>query len=375
MIYYGVGDNLMSDFTIQNYWKVSFSKVLQAVSSLYSVTPMNIAGSKFDVTTVRKWIKGTRIPSADGQKHLINYFRKLADENDSEAMYLLMCEQMENCLSDVGLSSFHEIKKACEHNTSALVTGVLRLCFLKMQKPRQKSSEKMDVGKVSNISRIEKTKAVVFDFDGTLTTGNLNRTTWEDLWIALGYDVNYCKYYHQQFSDGIIDHPTWCKITEDYFKKRNLHRQTLDSISNRIKLLPGVDEVLKFLYKNDIKIYIVSGSILHVIRSVMKENYIYIDGIKANHFFFNINGFLEEIVGTKYDFEGKANFIVELAEDLHISASEILFVGNSINDEFAYTSGARTLCINPKNTDSSNTTIWNRCILKCTNLNQILPFI
>jgi len=375
MVYYEVGGNVMSDFMMQNYWKVSLTKILQAVSSLYSVTPMNIAENKFDVTTVRKWMKGTRIPSAAGQKHLINYFKILADENDSELMYLLMCEQIENCLADVGLSSFREIEKVCDQKTSALITGVLRLCFIKIQNPKQKSYEKKDIGKVSDVQRSEKTKAVVFDFDGTLTTGKPNRTTWEELWIALGYDENYCKYYHQQFSDGIIDHPTWCKITEDYFKKRNLHRQTVDSISDQIKLLPGVDEVLKFLYENDMKIYIVSGSILHVIRSVMKENYIYIDGIKANHFFFNINGFLEKIVGTKYDFEGKAKFMIELAEELHISTSEILFVGNSINDEFAYTSGARTLCINPKNTDSSNTTIWNKTILKCTNLNQILQFI
>lgn len=366
---------MITDFTVQDYWKVSFSKVLQSVSNLYAVTPREIAGDIFDVTTVRKWMKGTRIPSADGQKYLIDYFRRLAEENDSEEMYMLICEQIENCLADVGLSSFREIKKACNHNTSALVTGTFHLCFLKMQKPRQKESKKIEIGKESNRSRRERTKAVVFDFDGTLTTGNLNRTTWEDLWIALGYDVNFCKYYHQQFSEGVIDHSTWCKITEDFFKKRNLHRQILDDISSRIKLLPGVDEVLKFLNKNDIKVYIVSGSILHIIRSVMKGNYVYIDGIKANHFFFNINGFLEEIVGTKYDFEGKARFIVELAEELHISVGEILFVGNSINDEFVYTSGARTLCINPKNTDSSNTKIWNKCIFECTNLNQILPYI
>lgn len=366
---------MISDFTTQDYWKLSFSKVLQIVSSLYSVTPMDIAENKFDVTTVRKWINGTRIPSIEGQKHLISYFGRLVDENDSEEMYLLMCEQIENCLADVGLSSLGEIKKACGHKSSALVTGVLHLCFLKMQKPRQKYTEKIDFNKNVNVSKNEKTKAVVFDFDGTLTIGNLNRTTWEELWIALGYDIDCCKYYHKQFVDGIIDHPTWCKITKEYFKKRNLHRQTLDSISKRIKLLPGVNDVLKFLNKNDIKIYIVSGSILHVIRTVMKENYVYIDGIRANQFFFNINGFLEEIVGTKYDFEGKANFIIELAKDLHISASEILFIGNSINDEFVYKSGARTLCINPKNTDSANITIWNKCIEKCINLNQILPFI
>ena len=113
-----------------------------------------------------------------------------------------------------------------------------------------------------------------------------------------------------------------------------------------------------------------------VIRSVLGAIYQYVDGIKANEFRFdNESGILLEIIGTKYDFEGKAYYISEIAEELRISPHDILFVGNSINDQSAYMSGARTLCINPKVTDILNQTVWNNCIPSCDNLWDIMKYI
>ena len=63
------------------------------------------------------------------------------------------------------------------------------------------------------------------------------------------------------------------------------------------------------------------------------------------------------------------------ASELKISPADIWFVGNSVNDRFAYKSGAKTLCINPKLTDPTNQTVWNRCIPKCENLLEIFQYI
>lgn len=112
-----------------------------------------------------------------------------------------------------------------------------------------------------------------------------------------------------------------------------------------------------------------------VIRSVIHPVYQYIDGIKANEFRFGDDGFLKEIIGTKYDFEGKASYISELSKELRVHPSDILFIGNSINDRFAYESGARTLCINPQLTDISDSKVWNACINSCRNLTEILDYI
>ena len=50
---------------------------------------------------------------------------------------------------------------------------------------------------------------------------------------------------------------------------------------------------------------------------------------------------------------------------------EIIFVGNGDNDEWAYKSGCKTICINPVNTDSKNRTIWHSEISSLESLAEI----
>ena len=64
-----------------------------------------------------------------------------------------------------------------------------------------------------------------------------------------------------------------------------------------------------------------------------------------------------------------------VAEELNISTQDILFVGNSVNDRFAYQSGAETLCINPKLVDITDNIVWNHNIIECKDLQEIIPFI
>ena len=61
-------------------------------------------------------------------------------------------------------------------------------------------------------------KAIVFDFDGTLTeragvNRSINRNTWERIWVGLGYTVSDCgTLAHRYFRDE-IDHEEWCRLT------------------------------------------------------------------------------------------------------------------------------------------------------------------
>ena len=112
-----------------------------------------------------------------------------------------------------------------------------------------------------------------------------------------------------------------------------------------------------------------------VIQRVLGSLTQYVDSIKANQLMFNEAGYLNQIIGTKYDFEGKADYILQIADELKISTKDILFIGNSRNDHFVYMSGARTLCINPILTDMTNTEIWHDCIEMCDDLTEILEYI
>lgn len=217
-------------------------------------------------------------------------------------------------------------------------------------------------------------KIVVFDFDGTLVAPNFSRTTWERIWIKLGFQVSDCDFYHRKFSNKEITHEQWCKITEEKFKEMGLTKDHLHEIATEMEIVPGCRETLEFLRQKDIMLYIVSGSIREIIRDVLGDMTSLFEDISANKFYFRGNRF-DRILGTDYDFEGKCEYIRHLIEETKVLPSEVLFIGNSFNDTHVHMSGARTLCINPINTNYTNTIYWHDYIRELQDLHEILPFV
>lgn len=205
-------------------------------------------------------------------------------------------------------------------------------------------------------------KAIVFDFDGTLSKikrGDV-KSPWELIWLKLGYKISDCKKLYTRFFEKKITHKEWCKLTAQKFKSKNLTEQHLLEVSKDIELLDGVKEVLEQLKQREIRLFLVSGSIMHLINHIWGDDLdYYFDNYEANVLRFK-NNKLVEIKGTIYDFEGKATFIREIYKQLKlISPKEILFIGNSDNDEHAKKSGAQTLCINGVLTNPHNKKAWD----------------
>ncbi len=219
------------------------------------------------------------------------------------------------------------------------------------------------------------TKAIVFDFDGTLTKKRVNGTTWENLWAAIGDTEKTGPRLYAQFHRKEIDYAMWCKLVEAEFQKAGLQKTQLLGIAAQIKLIDGVKETVAFCKKHDIKLYIASGSIDVVIQAVLGEYKADFTGISANKMRFNEHGALQALEPTKYDYEGKARYIAKISTKLQVPPQSILFVGNSFNDQFAVQSGARTLCINASRTNPTDAAIWNHQIKECKNLLEILSFI
>ena len=219
-------------------------------------------------------------------------------------------------------------------------------------------------------------KHIVFDFDGTLTKYSPN--IWREIWESLGYDTKGGSYYARYFIMFLtkdIDHQTWCNLTMNKFKEKNLHKDLVDKLSGEIELIDGFDDTIRTLKSEGYALHICSGNFRFVIENVLKDSAKYFDSINANMMFFDNNGYANTILGTQYDFEGKANFINRLKETYHLDPKDITFVGNGDNDEWAHTSGCNTLCINPCKTDITNKTIWHNAIERVDNLTQILPFV
>lgn len=206
-------------------------------------------------------------------------------------------------------------------------------------------------------------KAVIFDFDGTLTEkkGNLWKRIWKELGLDTGPDSYYVSLF-KRFMSGNITYKEWCELTLEAFQEKGFTKQKLDEITDDMTLIEGAEDLIKYLHARGIELHIVSGNIISVIEKVLGDNKRFITAINANMFIFDKNGKLAEIVGTKYDHEGKATYIKELCEKKGYKPSEVLFIGNSMNDEWVYRSGARTLCVNPDDTKSENVKIWNKVI-------------
>ena len=116
-------------------------------------------------------------------------------------------------------------------------------------------------------------KAVIFDFDGTLTEkqGNL----WKKIWKTLGYDVGAESYYvslFKMFMNEQISHKEWCDLTCEAFQTKGFNEQLLNGIIKNMVLMYGADDLIKKLYSQGVELHIVSGNIVDVIEKVLGEN-------------------------------------------------------------------------------------------------------
>lgn len=220
-------------------------------------------------------------------------------------------------------------------------------------------------------------KAIFFDFDGTLTYTSLN--FWKKLWSSLGYSIKEGSYYKNLFHDaysGKLTHQEWCDKCCTKFQEAGLNQEKLIDLAQTIDLMDGFEETVKALKEMGYVLFIVSGNIRQVIDENLGECTKYFDGIYANDFIFDADGNLEKIVGTKYDNEGKAHLIRLISSITETPTSEFWFVGNGGNDEWVYTTGCKTLLINPFDTKHhENQNVWHKQVKKLTNLKQILPIL
>ena len=353
----------------KNDWYEIFGIVMKEVFSFYNMTDREFRDkTRCDASTAKHWKLGDRFPSDDNFRLFSDYLRWKSTSVSINIDYLF--KQIEQTFHSKQYGHIYTYLIANNIKTDELVIQLLKYCI-------DAGKGRIMDNKTNEYPSQNKTLAIGFDFDGTLTRAvdPIIKTTWENIWTALGYNVRECQKLHKRFDLKEISHETWCQLTEEKFKAKKLQKEVLYDIANKIQLIDGVEETFKELRNRDIKIYIVSGSIQLIIQTVLGPLNEYVDTIRANILWFDEDGYLKKIVGTKYDFEGKADYIRIIANDLQISTNDILFVGNSRNDHFAHESGAKTLCINPRLTDMMDTVIWHDCIETCTNLTDILEYV
>ena len=218
-------------------------------------------------------------------------------------------------------------------------------------------------------------KAVFFDFDGTLT--HKSKNIWQKIWSRLGYDLGEGSLYRKLYEDFItkkISHQQWCDLSLAEYKSKGMNLSILNELTKDITLIDGAVETFKKLKQQGFSLHIVSGNIFQVIKMVLGDNIEYFDSIVANEFLFDDEDNLAYIQGTKYDCEGKAEYVKEFCNKTSSNSQDMYFVGNGFNDEWVHMSGCKTICVNPDDTDKNNTTMWHK-VLYIDNLTELLPYI
>lgn len=222
-----------------------------------------------------------------------------------------------------------------------------------------------------------KTKAVFFDFDGTITHQS-NIDTWKALYMKLGLDTGENSSYHQSYVDFInnkYDYAKWCDISANDYINAGLTLDLFNETVKDIKLYDDAMEVFETLANSGVGLYVISGNFIKAIEQTLGDCLKYFKGIAGNEIVFDKTGKMSGIISTKYDYEGKADFIIETMEKMGLSSEEVVFVGNGENDVFAHRSGAKTICINPTNASEDCEKIWDYVIKETDKLSSILQFI
>ena len=315
-----------------------------------------------DDSTVRYWLndRNPRKPSSELFDNLCEQIKNKLINADKVIIEAIM-NNLEDILSEDEWLKLMQISPTNEE----FIINSLRIRY-------DESIFKNNVKKIKSTGKI---RAVIFDFDGTLTSKKDALSTWEKIWIELGYQQEDCEFFHKQFIEKKITHQEWCNITCEKFMNRGMTIKHLENVASKMNLMKNTKRLFAELDKQKIDLFIVSGSIDQVIKQVLKRKQAYVDGITANIMRFDELGNLQEIIGTKYDFIGKARFALEISAKRKIAPEDILFIGNSDNDIYVWKAGVKTLCVNPQFTNPYDSKVWNSCIKSCDDALEILKYI
>lgn len=223
---------------------------------------------------------------------------------------------------------------------------------------------------------MDKTKVVFFDFDGTLSYKSPNAWHIIDEFVVKNNkngdnDVYLAGF--GRFVRGECDYEEWVNTLTVFMKRTGYNYTEFKRIKQQVKPIPELKSVFETLTKNNCKIFVLSGGIREVIESTLGDSMQYVEKVFCNELLFEKDGKFKGMNATSYDYLGKAKCIEEFIKQTNTKPSEIVFVGNSSNDEWVWTTGVKTVCINPDNADFKNRKVWNRCYEVAENLKVVLP--
>lgn len=190
-------------------WKKVFGAILACAFEAYEIDYKEFPKKYgYNEATIRYWKRGRSFPRWDAMHNLKEYNTKVMTDYIGNSFDLDAV--IGGIFEDIGVEEQYRIIRNNCTLVSELVNKSLMYCVYRGK----------NIAKERNLKSpnpTNRTRAVVFDFDGTLASGEVSKTTWESLWVKLGYPIEECQELHMRFNRQEISHAEWCEITERSF--------------------------------------------------------------------------------------------------------------------------------------------------------------
>lgn len=187
-------------------------------------------------------------------------------------------------------------------------------------------------------------KVVAFDLDGTLLKGDNYQFSWELFWKGLGFSKKIQKDLIREYrnkaqkgedrSRRVLAYRSWCQQACQKFMTRKASRTQLAEMVAPLRLTVNCRTALKMMRDQGVVLAIISGGVSLLLEEKLSDFRELFDFVFINELLFDSQGYLNDVVSTEYDFEGKAEALEYVCQRVGcIPKDEAVFVGDAFNDE------------------------------------------
>jgi phosphoserine phosphatase len=171
-------------------------------------------------------------------------------------------------------------------------------------------------------------KLVCFDLDKTLIKNN----SWLNLNLALGMSPEQDEDLLQEYLNDKISYNEWMSQILQIFKDKGMgSRHNIEMALSQYEYNKGAQELVSDLRQKGYQLALISGSINILVELVARElrieNY-----VAHNHFVFDENEYIENIVVDGDDIHAKAKYLTELSSRMDIPLKSVACIGDGDND-------------------------------------------
>ncbi|MEZ4654337.1 MAG: HAD family phosphatase [Candidatus Eisenbacteria bacterium] len=194
--------------------------------------------------------------------------------------------------------------------------------------------------------KARRVRLIAFDVDGTLVEHPERLVIWQLLNRRFRGHLEVSDQRYADFMAGKFDYETWVRLDVTEWIDAGATREDLLEEVRNLNPIAGARATVDELKARGYHLAVISGTLDIVIDEFFPEHPF--DAVFTNHVHFDERGRLDSWTATRYDMEGKAHALAELARGVGVTLEECAFIGDHANDVEAAREAGFSIAFNPK---------------------------